>query len=327
MTLLDFIFLHYLFPDAYDNVRSFIVANIWGTSIWVTQSLGNSSVFHFLDDKLPWRKGLLKRAIANIIGIGLYSTIAFLIVQVIMYSLFLPHVNWAQIWEQSLEATKITLTISFSISFILTFVGFGKNMIAMEVEKERLQTEMIRYKYESLKSHINPHFLFNSFNVLTELVYEDQKLAEKFIRQLSELYRYVLHAKDVELISLEKEFQFIESFTFLLKTRFENRVQFEIDLPYSDNEMVIPMSIQLLIENCIKHNQATSHSPLVVKVSIQDHFVVVENNKQAMLTSIESFKIGLSNLKEQYAYFTDHQVAFFESDKIFRVSIPIILSK
>lgn len=324
MTLMDFVFLHFFFPRSYDSVKSFLIANVWGTTIWITQAVGNSAVFHYLDQKLPWRDGMLKRAIANIIGIGLYSTTAYLIVQSIMYSIFIPHYSFMEMLSESVQSTKITLTISFGISFILTFVGFGKNMIAMEVEKERLQTEMIRYKYDSLKSQINPHFLFNSFNVLTELVYEDQKLAEKFIRQLSDLYRYVLDAKEVELIALEKELDFIESFTFLLKTRFENRVQFEIDVPFSANEMVIPMSLQLLIENCIKHNQATSNSPLVVKVFRTGNLIHIENNLQPKSTPVDSHKIGLTNLTERYAYFTEEKVIIEENKETFKVSIPVI---
>lgn len=324
MTLLDFVFLHFCWPQSYNSVGSFVVANIWGTTIWVTQAVGNSAVFHYLDEKLPWRDGMLKRALANIVGIAIYSTLAYFVVQVIMFTIFVPEVTWSEMVSQTLESTKITLSISFAISFLLTFIGFGKNMITMEVEKERLQTEMIRYKYDSLKSQINPHFLFNSFNVLTELVYEDQKLAEKFIRQLSDLYRYVLDAKEVELIALEKEVEFIESFTFLLKTRFENRVQFELEVPFFASEMVIPMSLQLLIENCIKHNQATTKKPLVVKIFRTGNVVTVENNWQPKTTPVESHKIGLTNLMERYAYFTEEKVIVTQNEESFIVSIPII---
>lgn len=324
MTLLDAVFLHFFWPQSYDSISAFIIANVWGTVIWITQGVGNSAVFHYLDEKLPWREGMLKRALANIAGIGLYSSVAYLAVQTMMYLLFVPNFNWMEMWEQSIQSTKITLSISFTISFILTFIGFGRNMIEMEVEKERLQTEMIRYKYDSLKSQINPHFLFNSFNVLTELVYEDPKLAEKFIRQLSDLYRYVLDAKDVELIALKKEYQFMESFTFLLKTRFENRVQFEFDLPFSENEMVIPMSLQLLIENSIKHNQATTQSPLIISITRKKNRIYVKNNLQLKVTPVASFKIGLTNLQERYAYFTDESVDFNESNNFYTVSIPIL---
>lgn len=323
MTLLNFVFLHFFWPNSYDSIQSFVIANIWGTVIWVTQGVGNSAVFHFLDEKLPWRNGMLKRAIANIAGIGLYSTIAYLAVQSIMYFVFIPNVNWAEMWEQSIVSTKITLTISFSISFILTFIGFGKSMVDMEVEKEKIQTDMIRYKYESLRNQINPHFLFNSFNVLTELVYEDQKLAEKFIHQLSDLYRYVLDAKDLELIEITKELDFIDSYVFLLKTRFEDRVIFEKSIENSAG-LLVPMSLQLLVENCIKHNSATSKNPLKIKLKQEGNHLIVENNIQLKANANSSHKIGLSNLKERYQFLSEQPLEVFQDEKIFRVSVPII---
>ncbi|MFT4753715.1 MAG: two-component system LytT family sensor kinase [Salibacteraceae bacterium] len=324
MILMNLVFIHLFWPSSNNDLRSFLVSNLWGTCIWITQAVGNSAVFQLLDSKLPWKKGLLKRAIANIIGIGLYSTVAYLVVQFIMYALFFPNVPFVDVWINSIYSTKITLAISFSISFLLTFIGFGKSMISMEIEKEKLQTEMIRYKYDSLKNQINPHFLFNSFNVLSELVYEDQKLADKFIHQLSDLYRYVLDARDIELISLLEELQFIESFTFLLKTRFENRVTFEIEVNTLEKEAVIPMSIQLLIENCIKHNQATTNSPLVVSVFKRDNMVVVKNNFQPKSSIKESHQIGIKNLQEQFAFFTSEQLKIEKTDTYFEVSIPIL---
>ena len=327
MIIFNMVFLHFFWPNSYNSVQSFLISNFWGSIIWITQAVGNSAVFHFLDEKLPWRNGMLKRALANIAGIGLYSTVAYLVVQFIMYSIFVPEVSWSDMWSQSIQSTKLTLTISFSISFILTFIGFGKSMIAMEVEKEKLQTEMVQHKYNSLRSQINPHFLFNSFNVLTELVYEDQKLAEKFIHQLSDLYRYVLDVKDVEIIELHEEIKFIESFTFLLKTRFENRVSFSMDISTNDDDFIIPMSLQILIENCIKHNQATTQKPLEITIRKLGDRIEVKNNLQLKLSPIKSHHIGLENLKERYAYFTKEHVIIDSDPSYFSVSIPILTSK
>ena len=199
MILVNLLFFRLFWPAVFDNWHNFLVGMIWGSTIWVTQSIGNSAVFHFLDQKLPWRNGMAKRAIANIVMVGTYSALAYLVVQFIMYFIFVDHATIELIWSNSIQSTYITLIISYSISFILTFIGFGKALIRSEVEKEKLNSEMMTYKYESLRNQINPHFLFNSFNVLSELVYEDQNLAVKFIRQLSDLYRYVL---DLSLIHI-----------------------------------------------------------------------------------------------------------------------------
>lgn len=320
----NLLFLHFFFPNSYDSVGNFTVANIWGTTIWMTQAYGNSYVFRWLDKKMPWKAGMGKRALANVLGIGLYSTVAFLLVQFVMYFLFIPNVNWSEMWHDSIRATQLTLTISFTISFILTFIGFGKSMIANEVEKEKLQTKMVKYKYDALKNQINPHFLFNSFNVLSELIYENQELAEEFVHQLSELYRYVLEARDKELVTVNEELEFIERFVFLLKTRFEERVHFSMEVLPCEDKYVVPMSLQLLIENCIKHNIATKQSPLYIKVLDEGEYLTVINNLQLKNTSQNSPRVGLQNLEERYAYFTHQAIEVIETTDSFTVKIPLI---
>lgn len=324
MTLMNLTFLFIFWRAAFSSWESFGISLIWGTTVWVTQAVGNSAVFHYLDLKLPWRNGMLKRAIANIIGVGTYSATAYLIVQFIMFSIFYSDTSITEIWNQSIQSTPITVTISFSISFLLTLIGFGKAMIETEVEKEKLQTEMMRYKYESLRNQINPHFLFNSFNVLSELVYEDQKLAVKFIHQLSDLYRYVLDVKDKELIPLKDELKFIDAFSFLLKIRFENRVEFHIEVNHTEDEFIVPMALQLLIENCIKHNEATSNNPLIIRVTREVDCIKVSNNLQPKQTEESSTKIGLHNLKERYAFFDTKEIIVKETENEYSVCIPIL---
>ena len=320
------VFQLFFWKDAFNSWENFLIGTVWGSTIWLTQALGNSTIFHLLDKKFPWRNGLILRSVLTIISVGTYSAVAYLLVQICMHWLFTPDFNFSQVLGWALESTWLTLSISFSISFILTFVGFAKAMVSTEVEKERLQTEMMTYKYESLRNQVNPHFLFNSFNVLSELVYEDQGLAVKFIRQLSDLYRYVLDSKDKDLVPVAEELKFIDSFTFLLKTRFENRVSFNIDLPTNENEFIIPMALQLLIENCIKHNEATTKNPLIISVVRKNQRIVVTNNLQRKLTPPPSTKIGLENLKERYAYFDDKAIEVNETENKYSVCIPILES-
>ncbi|UTW66782.1 sensor histidine kinase [bacterium SCSIO 12643] len=324
MVLINLVFFMFFWPAVYDSWSNFIMGMIWGSTIWLTQSVGNSAVFRFLDEKLPWRDGMLRRALATVVSVGTYSAFAYLAVQFIMFFIFVDNATVEMVWTNSIRSLSLTLAISYGISFILTFVGFGKALIRSEVEKEKLNSEMMTYKYESLRNQINPHFLFNSFNVLSELVYEDQDLAVKFIRQLSDLYRYVLDAKEKEVISLSEELKFIESFTFLLKTRFESRVNFDFEIQVQEEEYIVPMSLQLLIENCIKHNEATSKSPLNINITRQGKYIEVKNNLQRKSVPDVSFKIGLNNLKERYSYFNDQEVLVNETDDAFIVSIPII---
>tara|TARA_R110002050_G_scaffold300722_2_gene471869 strand:- start:5852 stop:6892 length:1041 start_codon:yes stop_codon:yes gene_type:complete len=324
MVLLNTVFLYFFWPNAFQSWQGYGIGLIWGSTIWVTQSVGNSAVFHFLDDKIPWRKSMFQRGIVTILSVGTYSALAYLVVQTVMYAIFVPTYTLQQVFENTLGSTWITLAISYTISFVLTFIGFARALVKSEIEKERLQTEMMTYKYESLRNQINPHFLFNSFNVLSELVYENQELAVKFIRQLSDLYRYVLDAKDKDLVAITDELNFIKSFTFLLKTRFENRVDFHIDSSVETEGFIVPMALQLLIENCIKHNEATSTKPLIITVKREGDTIKVTNNLQLKKWVESSTKIGLKNLKERYAYFESHPIEISQSDTEYAVCIPIL---
>ncbi len=326
MMIMNLLFQYFFWSNAFDSWYNFTVAMFWGTTIWFTQAVGNSAVFHFLDKKFPWKKGLAKRAILTIICVGTYSSFAYFVVQFFMEALFNDDFSFLDVFNYTLRSVKLTVTISYSISFILTFIGFAKATVQSEIEKERLQTEMMTYKYESLRNQINPHFLFNSFNVLSDLVYDNQELAVKFIRQLSDLYRYVLDIKDKDLVPLSEELKFIESFTFLLKTRFENRVNFEIDVKYVTTDYIIPMALQLLIENCIKHNETTSLNPITISVKRIGDKIWVSNNIQIKKSGVESTQIGLKNLKERYAHFSDEVVDITQTKEQFSVSIPILHS-
>ena len=324
MMLLNTFSLFFFWRNAFNSMENFVIATVWSTTIWVTLSIGNSFIFNYLNEKFPWRNGLGKRAILTTISVGLYSATAYLIIQVIMFSLFYSEVSFMEVVTTTFNSTWITISIAFSISLVLTFFGFAKAMVKNELEAERLQTEMMNYKYESLRNQINPHFLFNSFNVLSELVYENQDLAVKFIRQLSDLYRYVLDSKDKDLVTLDEELQFINSFTFLLKTRFENRVEFDFKIDPKDNEHIVPMALQLLIENCIKHNEATSKSPLKIKLQREGDFIKVTNNLQRKKVPEPSTKIGLKNLEERYAFFDSQPIKVNETESEYSVCIPIL---
>lgn len=326
MFLLNIASSYFFWPQVISSWEFFIQGSIWGTTIWTTQSVGNSAIFKWLDEKLPWRNGILKRAIVNTFAVGVYSASAFALVQSVMFSIYVDDFTFANLWNEIEVSTIMTVKISFIISFVLSVIGFVRAMVSMEIEKEKMHTEMMSYKYESLRNQINPHFLFNSFNVLSELVYEDQKLAVKFIHQLSDLYRYVLDAKDKDLVPLAEELKFIESFTFLLKTRFENRVEFILDLQPKENDYIVPMALQLLIENCIKHNEALSSNPLKIVVKSEGNRLITTNNLQRKKHQEASTKIGLSNLKERYAYFGETEIIVSETENEFSVSIPILKS-
>jgi two-component system LytT family sensor kinase len=191
------------FNESHEGLKDFLVIYVWGLAVVATQWLGHSFIYDLLDKKFSWQDHLVKRAIYQILAIITYSATAYMVVMVIMYKLVvgsLPEnpVSWG------LRSSYVAILISFTVSLIFVAVAFFTNWKKSQLEAERFKAEMLAYKYESLQNQINPHFLFNSFNVLSELVYEDQKKAVGFIKQLSQLFRYVLDSREKELVPVKR---------------------------------------------------------------------------------------------------------------------------
>jgi LytS/YehU family sensor histidine kinase len=188
-----------------------------------------------------------------------------------------------------------------------------------------LQEENIISQFESLKAQVNPHFLFNSLNVLSSLIYIDQDKASKFVRQLSKVYRYVLEHKDMDTITIREELPFIESYIFLLKTRFDQNLKVDIGLDEeAKNRKVAPMVIQLLIENAIKHNVVSKTKPLLIEILEKDNYLEVRNNLQLKSSTEISSHVGLNNIRKRYEYLTNKKVVIDENSEFFAVRIPLL---
>jgi LytS/YehU family sensor histidine kinase len=203
-------------------------------------------------------------------------------------------------------------------------VGFFKAWRKSVLKEAELKSEMMAHKYNALRSQINPHFLFNSFNVLSDLVYEDQAQAVNFIRQMSDLFRYVLDSRDKELVTLREELEFMNSYAGLLKTRFGDKLELNIDLPQGRDQLIVPMSLQLLIENAVKHNEVSVSKPLKVYLRQTGDYLEVENALQPKEILEESKNTGLKNIIQQFSFFTDRKVEVINNGLIFKVRIPLI---
>ena len=312
--------------DSYgEGFRVFVISYAWSVAICVTQWLGNSYIYGLLDKKYSWQDHLLKRAIFGSLAIIVYSALAYLVVQVIMFKLVygaLPEnpIFWV------LRTSYIAIFISFIVSMIFVAVGFFQNWKLSLLETERFKAEMLMYKYEALQNQINPHFLFNSFNVLSDLVFEDQRKAVDFISQLSQLFRYVLDSRDKELVPVKEELEFIRAYNYLLQTRFEDKLSILMEFEAQENEMIVPMTLQLLIENCVKHNEISASQPLSIRIMRKENYIKVENSLQLKETGAESRKTGLSNISQQYKYFTDKGIFITETERSYAVEVPLIKS-
>lgn len=200
----------------------------------------------------------------------------------------------------------------------------------MTIENARhlygLKEENIRSQFEALKNQINPHFLFNNLNILSSLIFIDQEAAGKYIRQLSRVYRYVLDMKNSELVLLDDELRFLDSYTFLLKMRYGDNLVITYDIP---DEMkvkkIAPVVMQMLFENAIKHNVVSNKKPLHISITSKDHsYLSVKNNLQPKSSVQISSRIGLDNIKRRYRFLTSRKVIIKKTLKSFEVKIPLL---
>ena len=293
--------------------------------------LGNGFLNDYLDSKFSWTEETRKRTIAAIVG-TLVINIA------LVY--FCNYLNFIVIQGRNPEKFfngEMNFINWFFINFAIMISAIGhargfmaawKNSTKKEVVEQKLIAKSANAQFESLKNQLDPHFLFNSLNVLDSLIEENPVQAQRFTNSMSKIYRYVLEQKDKELVSVEEEIDFAKTYCELLKTRFEDAVTFEFNISEEDKKgFVVPLSLQLLLENSIKHNFATSSKPLNIKIFTEKGNLIIENNLQTRELPNTSTGVGLANIVSRYNLLTERNVFVEKSEAFFRVKLPILTEK
>ena len=303
--------------------QMFLYGSINSVLVGGSFALGLSLMVNILDRKLPWLHFPLKRLI-----IQFFVTIGFSLV-LIVAAILLTGFFWQQkitsnyFLETGYFMTKIAFIFVFAGSLISNAVLFFKNWKEAAVQQEKLKRIQLNLQYETLKSQVSPHFLFNTLNSLTSLISTNPEKAIDFVKKLSEVYRYVLDQKDHELVDLVSELNFVESYVFLQKIRFETNLDIQINV-IPKNFKVIPLSVQMLVENAIKHNEISDRKPLQLKIyTTDDQYLIVENQLQKKSES-EGNGSGIQNIRERYEFFTSKKVIIFENMEKYLVSIPLL---
>ncbi len=298
-----------------DGTLYFVIASFCSVT-WMAMWFGNEFIVDWLDQRILWTKEPLKRFASGLIAAVVYPVISVFVIMK-LFSLtgyYMGNLTWTI--NFSVIATSL-------ITLFLTARSFLLNWRQASIDSEKLQKEGMAAKYESLKNQVNPHFLFNSLNALTNLVYEDQDKAAKFIKQLSQVYRYVLDTRDKEVVSLEEENAFLKSYLFLQQIRFGDKLKLNVAIDEVKTKLP-PLVLQMLIENAIKHNEISEDNPLTIHVYSDGEFLVIENNLQRKpVMADESPGIGLENICKRYEFLTNKEVRIEQTDK-FTVKLPLI---
>lgn len=290
--------------------------------------LSNGLLNDFLDQKYPWLTHTKQRAITAIIGTLLLNFVM---------TYLLNYINLVMIQRvpsQDFFSSKYNFTNWFFINLALMVTAFmharGFMLAMKEHAKEKIEEQKViantaSAQFTSLKNQLDPHFLFNSLNVLDALIDEDPKKAQKFTHQLSKVYRYVLEQKDKEKISVQQELDFAKVYSELMKMRFEESLKIDLEQKNSFSSVfVVPLSLQLLLENAMKHNFATANNPLMIKVYQENNYLVVENNIQEREKLDHRQGIGLANIENRYALQSPNKVIIEKSETYFKVKLPLL---
>lgn len=218
------------------------------------------------------------------------------------------------------------LLLGFTIMIFNIFYYSTKQKKDLELKMNLLQKEIMTSKYKSLKNQISPHFLFNSLNTLTSLMYEDRDIASDFVTRLASSYRYILDNKEADLVSLEKELGFLDSFIFMMNVRHTDSIHIETKIGVTASEYSIPtLSLQMLVENAMKHNYFSNEKPMHIKVyTVGKIALVVENTLRKRVLKEESTQLGIKNIQKRYSFYTNQKVTIESEDSYFRVTMPLL---
>ncbi len=305
----------------YGSIAAIIIDTIGGIIstgiIWI----GCSLIVAFLWHKYPWEKHPAKHLILEIILIFLYVLLFGLLTMILdKYVKIYP--NYAKDGPEIADFF-ISLLITYFITTLHEAVFFYKQWKYNFSKSTRLEKDNIEAKYETLKSQINPHFLFNSLNSLS-LIVDDNTEATHYIQNLSEFLRYVLTSRDHELVLVRDEIQILEKYFSLQKSRFRDNLIINLNVDEKFYHYSLPpLVLQMLSENCIKHNIISKDKPLTINIFVEKESIIVENKLQKKNTEI-STKQGLRNITDRFSFFTTREVKISESTNTFRVEIPLL---
>ena len=309
------------------ELDNFLNLDYWGVYFFYSfiLTLINSLYFWFFGKKIGWAGAGIKRVLIATGGSIALTLIGFFFCRMVDKTLFQGINLETFLEEENIRFYFFPLLFTTIISLFFHLVYFYKSLQEKKVKQQKIIAGTASAKFDALKNQLDPHFLFNSLNVLASLIDENPDQAQKFTTALSKIYRYVLEQKDKELVSVKEELNFANTYMKLLKMRFENSIYFEIPEELSNEEAkVVPLSLQLLLENTIKHNIVSENKPLRIRIYESEGYLIVENNfqKKEVLSSRKG--VGLQNIVNRYHEVTQRKVLIEQNEEIFRVKLPVL---
>ncbi|GGK20341.1 histidine kinase [Yeosuana aromativorans] len=309
----------------YKTVNEFLIDFVFYQLYSFVLGYSNMFFFDYLET-LKWnRKDRVKRIVIGIFGSTIITLIGLFALRALTAMLLYGKTFVEFISHEKIRYYQFGLWITLTIVAIFHVVYFYNRYQQNRIKEQKVIAGTASAKFDALKNQLDPHFLFNSLNVLTSLIEENPENAQKFTTSLSKVYRYVLEQKNKELVTVDEELEFAKTYMSLLKMRFEDSIVFEIpDKATNPESKVVPLSLQLLLENAVKHNMVTPNHPLHIKIFEDDGYLVVENNLQPKQIVKKSSGVGLENIKQRYHLLTNKKVNINQQASRFAVAIPML---
>jgi len=288
----------------------------------------NSYYFDILGKYLSWSEHGLKRLIVGALGsVALTMMTLFIlhfVLRVVIYDVTVENFFKYQNWDWYVFGLIITIVISI----VFHAVYFWKELQRQKVQEQKVIASSATAQFDALKNQLDPHFLFNSLNVLVSLIEENPKAATKFTTSLSKVYRYVLEQRNKVLVTVDEELKFARTYVGLLKWRFEDSLEVEIPEHASSPELkVVPLSLQLLLENAVKHNIVSDSAPLSLRIYEADGELIVENNLQVKQHVKKGSGVGLQNIASRYGLLSHRKMSIAQDKDLFKVQIPMLTDR
>lgn len=317
--------MNLIFGNAFPSSMRLLID--FGYTVLYTFSIfiANSFMFQYLDRVFQKDRFSKKRLFIGFFSSFVLSVLVIFLLRFFV-DVFINKISVQEFMENERASNYVfSLVITFFVAISIYAFYFYKAYQESKVKEQKIIAGTANAKFESLKNQIDPHFLFNSLNVLSSLIEENPENAQRFTTSLSKVYRYVLEQKDKELVSLEEELAFAKIYMNLLKMRFENSLFYELpEAAINPEAKVVPLSLQLLLENTVKHNIASEQKPLHIRIFIDGDYLVIQNDFQKKETMNDRKGVGLQNIVDRYHIITNRKVLIEQNEKEFTVKIPIL---
>ena len=309
----------------YSSIKQVLTIFAYNQLYAVVLYLANGYFFQYIFKRFKLTFFTLKTISILSVGVLVITTTSVFFIRIVHEVIFGVMTLTQFISRETPQEYYVVLVISLVVSYVILSVFYFRHKQENKVKEQKIIAGTASAKFDALKNQLDPHFLFNSLNVLTSLIEENPEAATRFTTALSKVYRYVLEQKNKDLVSLEEELRFAKLYMSLIKMRFEDSIEFSIPKELSNPEAkVVPLSLQLLLENAVKHNIVTPAKKLFISITEKDGNLLITNNLQTKKVVNPSTGVGLQNITQRYQLLTNRPVFISKDESNFTVAIPLL---